>query len=222
MEQSVVAALLEKYWLAETSVQEEEQLAAYFRQDEIAPELAPFREIFNYFASEASIVPGDDLGDKILERIAGLESAVPVAGGTEPAGSLPHAGMRPLRDAGSVPVRKLSARWGWAAAAAIVLGIGIYLAVASSLGGRASREGGDGAAVLSRQGAGVKSAGDGRASGDSGTGIVVKDTYDDPKLALAALQKALLTVSTKMNRGKKITQQQMGRMTDSWQTVMRN
>jgi hypothetical protein len=194
MEQSVVSALLEKYWLAETSVEEEERLAAYFRQAVIAPELEPFRHVFAYFASEASVEPGDDLGDKILERIAELdpEQGVPVAVGI--------------------------GRWWWAAAA-IVLSVGLYLAVASSRGVRALPGGGDGVAVLNGRGASVNGSGD---SSGSGGGVAVKDTYDDPKLAMAALQKALLAVSTKMNRGKKITQQQVGRMNDSWQTVMRN
>jgi len=30
---------------------------------------------------------------------------------------------------------------------------------------------------------------------------VIKDTYDDPQQALAAVQKALLTASAKMNKG---------------------
>lgn len=218
MEQAMIAALLEKYWLAETSVEEEEQLAAYFRQPVVAPELEPFRHVFVYFASEALVVPDDDLGDRILERIAKLEQGGErPAAGSEGPGSLPAAGMRPLRNAESMPVRRLSARWGWAAAAAIVLGVGVYLAVAPSGGSRAFDGAGDGRAALSKQGGGTT------ALSGRGAGVKeVKDTYDDPKLALAALQKALLAVSTKMNRGKKITQAQIGRMSESWQTVMRN
>jgi hypothetical protein len=192
MEQAMIAALLEKYWLAETSVEEEEQLAAYFRQPVVAPELEPFRHVFAYFASEASVVPNDDLGDRILERIAGLDRA--------------QATPATIR---SLPRRNLFGRqvW-WAAAAVVVLGISVYLAVPSQ-----HREGGGGS---------NKTHSNSVADNGRPAGIAVKDTYDDPKLALAAIQKALLAVSTKMTRGKKITQEQMGRMNDSWQTVMRN
>ena len=79
MEHTIIKALLEKYWLAETTVEEEKTLAAYFRGPGVDPGLEPFRDLFAYFAEEAkieaAITPGPGFEDRILERITRAEAA---------------------------------------------------------------------------------------------------------------------------------------------------
>ncbi len=69
MEKMTVLHLLEKYWQAETSLEEEKALADYFHSPGVDPELAPYREIFAYFDEEARVVPKPDFGDRILQHI---------------------------------------------------------------------------------------------------------------------------------------------------------
>jgi hypothetical protein len=69
MEKMTVIDLLDKYWQAETTLEEEKTLADYFRGPSIDPELEPYRELFAYFEEEARVMPNPDLGDRILERI---------------------------------------------------------------------------------------------------------------------------------------------------------
>ena len=73
MEKITVMNLLDKYWQAETSLEEEKALADYFRSPFVDPELAPYREIFAYFDEEARVMPAPDFGDRILRHI-GIES----------------------------------------------------------------------------------------------------------------------------------------------------
>jgi len=102
MERESIAALLERYWQAETTVEEERALAAYFRgQNDLPPEWEPYREIFSFFAEEAVVKPGRDLEENILEHIRPL-----------PAISADH--TRP----------RLRIAW-WAAAAVIILVAGL-------------------------------------------------------------------------------------------------
>jgi hypothetical protein len=64
-----VAALLEKYFQAETTVEEEQELAEYFRNDDILPEWAPYRELFSFFAEEAQVRSGQHLEEKIMQQV---------------------------------------------------------------------------------------------------------------------------------------------------------
>ena len=105
MERERIAALLEKYWQAETTVEEEKELAAYFRgpggHDDVPPEWEPYREIFSFYAEEAEVRPGQDLEEKILLYIRPLPAMM--AGHTQP---------------------RLRIAW-WAAAAVIILVAGL-------------------------------------------------------------------------------------------------
>jgi hypothetical protein len=193
MEQQIIAGLLEKYWRAETTVEEERVLAAYFRQSDIAPEWEFCRRLFAYYEEEARIVPGENLGDRILERIRELEEEQNFSG-KEP-GRQPGEERRP-------PVRSLwRINWSYAAAAVVILGFSLFLMIP----------------VNEKKDQGTVSAD----SGAINQGMV-KDTYEDPEQALAAIQKALLTVSVKMSRGKHITQQHMDRLNDSWNSAIAN
>jgi hypothetical protein len=48
----------------------------------------------------------------------------------------------------------------------------------------------------------------------------IKDTYDDPQEALAAIRKALMKASSGINKGKNITKKEMGRMKNNWQMAV--
>jgi hypothetical protein len=69
MEKMTVIALLEKYWQAETTLEDEKTLAGYFNGEAVDPELEGYRELFVYFQEEGRIMPSADLGDRILEHI---------------------------------------------------------------------------------------------------------------------------------------------------------
>jgi hypothetical protein len=73
MEQTEIRALLEKYWQAETTVEEERVLAEYFRQVEIATDLEPMRGLFEWREEEAELKPGADFDDRMLRRIGEIE-----------------------------------------------------------------------------------------------------------------------------------------------------
>lgn len=173
MDHETIKGLLDRYWLAETSVEEEKVLAAYFRGPDIDPRLEPFRDLFAYFEEEAQVTPGKDFESRILERILREEAtaATPV---------------RPLR-------RRLSISY--AAAASVILLIGAYIMYQP---------------VRQVEG-----------SGTAKTGTVIKDTYDDPQQALAAIRHALLTASVRMNQGKDITKKNMDRLSETWQKTIK-
>lgn len=186
MEQAKIAALLEKYWQAEATVEEEKQLADYFRQPAIPPEWEPWRNVFAYFEAEGQVTPGKDFEDKLLERIHRMETT---------GAGLPISRTLPT---GSAPVLSLSRRapW-WAAAAVIVLAFGI-----SRLGDRPGQTATSASSVT--------------------LSTAIKDTYDDPQLALAAIQRALHTASAKMNQGTTMAQKQIDRMNGGWQSALNN
>ena len=142
MERQRIAALLEKYWQAETTVEEERELAEYFRRPGVPPEWASYREIFSFFEQEAQVQPSESLEERIMQRIS------------------------------SRPQQRTA--W-WAAAAAILL----LLSVEPLFRNRPAPE---------------------KASAEQRV-VAMADTYDDPEQALAAVRKALFTVSKKMNEG---------------------
>jgi len=138
-EKERITALLEKYWQAETTVEEERELAEFFRGEALPVEWEAYREVFGFFAAEAEVTPAEDLEQRILTAIHPPQQRTIY--------------FPPIRFA-----------W-WAAAAVIILSIGLI--------------------PLFR----------------SASPTVMKDTYDDPQQALAAVQKALFTVSRNLNKG---------------------
>ena len=78
METAQIKALLERYWQAETSLEEEAQLAVYFRQAEIDPDLESVREMFAWRDEEAQLKPAADFDQRLLTRIS-----APAAGAGE-------------------------------------------------------------------------------------------------------------------------------------------
>ena len=82
---SDIDAILEKYWNAESSLDEEAQLRAYFTGDDIAPKHEQFREMFTFFEVSGSRKTDLDLSsilrdadgiDEILERYWNAESTL--------------------------------------------------------------------------------------------------------------------------------------------------
>jgi hypothetical protein len=185
MEQAKIRALLEKYWQAETSVEEERVLAEYFRQSEIPADLEPVRGVFAWRAEEAELRPGADFDRRMLRRIGEMEGSG--EGGRDEAirGGVVVPGGERVRGAQVVP--GFSVRFAAAAAVILCLGIGLLIPAVSP-GPREGR-------------------------------IITKDTYTDPNLALAAVRRALLVASVRINEGKHITQKNMTRLHDSWQAA---
>ncbi len=73
MEEAKIRDLLERYWRAETSVEEERALAAFFRQPHIPADLEAVRSLFEWREEEAEVKPGADFDRRMLERIARME-----------------------------------------------------------------------------------------------------------------------------------------------------
>jgi hypothetical protein len=69
MEKAYIIALLEKYWRAETSVEEEKALAAYFKSGIVDADLEPYCDLFAYFEEEAQVSPGAGFESRILQAI---------------------------------------------------------------------------------------------------------------------------------------------------------
>ena len=194
-----IRRLLEKYFLAETTLEEEKVLAEYFRAGEVDAELAQYAPFFEYIEEEKQVLPGEDFEERILERV-GLGSTGAAGGGGNGIESLPV----------SASVRRM--RFGYAAAAAVLLCVSsLFLVV------RLPSRSGDEVKVAAAGGAGRPVVAPG--------GVVtatIQDTYDDPERALAAVRRALMVASVHMNEGKNITQKNMYRLNNSWQAATGN
>lgn len=74
MDYHSIKELIRKFWLGETSLEEENILKEYFRYNQNAPE--EFEETaryFNYIEEENKPVLGDDFDNLIMDKIKGLE-----------------------------------------------------------------------------------------------------------------------------------------------------
>ncbi len=182
-----IKAMLEKYWRAETTLEEEKGIADYFRGKDVDAELAPYRSFFDYVEEEKQIRPSEDFEARILAHVGLAVEERGVGAGME----------------GRAPVRKFN--FGYAAAAALILCVSsLFLVVRLS-----NSPGVEDAGVVTGVDAGVVAA-------------PIKDTYDDPEQALAAVRRALLVASVHMNEGKSITQKNMHRLNTSWQAATGN
>ncbi len=175
-----IKLLLEKYFLAETTLEEEKVIAEYFRSGEVDAELEWYAAFFEYIGEEKAVSPGVGFEERILERV-GL-AATAQGEGMVAAGAGEHGqtgwGLLVL-----APVRRL--RFGYAAAAAVVLCVCSLFLVVRLSRGRVD----EAPPVVS--GVNLQAA------------VAIKDTYDDPEKALAAVRKALLVASVHLNSGMK-------------------
>jgi|HubBroStandDraft_6_1064221.scaffolds.fasta_scaffold604106_2 hypothetical protein len=199
MEQAEIKALLERYWRAETSLEEEQRLADYFLLAEADPELLPLQNLFQWRQEEAQVKAPADFDIRMLQRISAQELVVPAA-----------------RISAGVPVStgKLVYSIRFAAAAAIILCIGLSFLVVLTAPQKV-RDAGKAVATV------VPGGGD-AANGEAvalRSGQVMKDTYSDPRQALAAVRHALLMASARINEGQRITQKNITRLHNSWQAA---
>ena len=72
MDYKYIEQLMERYWNAETTLEEESILRSFFRQENIPAEMEPLRALFSDEASSQQL--GDDFDARILEMI-GKEEA---------------------------------------------------------------------------------------------------------------------------------------------------
>ena len=72
MDYKYIEQLMERYWNAETTLEEESILRSFFRQENIPAEMEPLRALFADEASSQQL--GDDFDARILEMI-GKEEA---------------------------------------------------------------------------------------------------------------------------------------------------
>ena len=113
MEKAMIKVLLEKYFQAETTIEEEAALASWFRIHD-DPELAAYKDLFSYFEQEAQVTAGPDLGRRILERVGLADGATQVIG---------------MTDGATQVAPRRSFRIGLAAAAAVIAALttGLFL-----------------------------------------------------------------------------------------------
>lgn len=69
MDYKYIEQLLERYWNCETSVEEEQILRSFFRQEEIPSHLFRYKSLFVYQEAEKKVTLGEDFDERILAEI---------------------------------------------------------------------------------------------------------------------------------------------------------
>ena len=69
MDYKYIEQLLERYWVCETTVEEEDILRAFFRQQELPAHLLRYRPLFAYATAQRAVGLGDDFDRRVLARI---------------------------------------------------------------------------------------------------------------------------------------------------------
>lgn len=64
-----ISRLLEKYFSAETSVEEERRLTAYFRSGEVADEHLEWRSLFDWKESGSALSLSPDFENRVMQRL---------------------------------------------------------------------------------------------------------------------------------------------------------
>lgn len=88
MDYKYIEQLLERYWNAETSPQEEAMLRLFFAQSELPAHLAPFKALFDYQATQSAVSLGSDFDQRICQQIGEAD--------TEPASGPATVTARPI------------------------------------------------------------------------------------------------------------------------------
>ena len=73
MDYKYIEQLLERYWAAETSPEEEKILKAFFSQHDVPAELQVYADLFRYMDAEADVALGEEFDARVLHA-AGLDS----------------------------------------------------------------------------------------------------------------------------------------------------
>ena len=70
MDYKYIEQLMERYWNAETTLEEEEILRAFFSQEDIPAELSQYAPLFAYEHAEKDVdVLGEDFDEKMLQMV---------------------------------------------------------------------------------------------------------------------------------------------------------
>ena len=69
MDYKYIEQLLERYWQCETSLEEEQILQAFFRQEDIPVHLLQYKSLFAYEQVQKEVGLGEDFDAKILAKI---------------------------------------------------------------------------------------------------------------------------------------------------------
>ena len=69
MDYKYIEQLLERYWNGESTVEEEDILRAFFRQEELPAHLLRYRSLFAYQEVQHTIGLGDDFDRRVLAQI---------------------------------------------------------------------------------------------------------------------------------------------------------
>ena len=70
MDYKYIEQLMERYWNAETTLEEEEILRAFFSQEDIPAELSRYAPLFAYEHAEKAVdVLGEDFDEKMLQMV---------------------------------------------------------------------------------------------------------------------------------------------------------
>ena len=70
MDYKYLEQLMERYWNAETTLEEEEILRAFFSQEDIPAELSQYAPLFAYEHAEKAVdVLGEDFDEKMLQMV---------------------------------------------------------------------------------------------------------------------------------------------------------
>lgn len=82
MDYKYIEQLLDRYWRAETSLEEEQILRAFFAQKDVPAALAPYKSLFAYTGQQAAQHLGEDFDRRVLAAIdetdvAGAAPAAP-------------------------------------------------------------------------------------------------------------------------------------------------
>jgi hypothetical protein len=222
-----IKALLEKYWLAETTLEEEKALADYFRGGDVDAEWLRYASFFEYIGEEKMVSPSAGFEERILARVGlGAEDGMGTAREQGAERIVPEALVerivpealteRIVSEPGgkvSVPASVRNLNFGYAAAAAVLFCVCSLFIVVSLSRGR-------GGETIEAAPTGVNTMAWEAKQGT--TAAAIKDTYDDPEKALAAVKRALLVASVHMNEGKMITQKNMDRLGSSWAAATGN
>lgn len=69
MDYKYIEQLLERYWQCETSLEEEQILRAFFRQEEVPAHLLPYKKLFAYQQAASATGLGKDFDERILAEV---------------------------------------------------------------------------------------------------------------------------------------------------------
>lgn len=69
MDYKYIEQLLERYWICETSIEEEQILRSFFKQKDIPVHLLPYRSLFIYQEEEKKVGLSEDFDCRVLAEI---------------------------------------------------------------------------------------------------------------------------------------------------------